>query len=92
MLAKLFIPEEGQYDLPTQRRLKVQDEDIGCHLKRHRNYLTQRWEYSIVFDFEIRGIHPSLYLDVAEPILKRIAQSLKGLHNEPVTRVLEGDL
>lgn len=92
MLAKLFIPEEGQYDLPTQCRLKVQDEDIGCYLKRRRNYLTQRWEYSVVFDFEVRGIHPSLYLDVAEPILKRIAQSLKGLHDEPVTRVLEGDL
>ncbi len=98
MLAESLTPTEPSifeadtYALPAQHRLKVQAEDIGCYLKRHRNHLTRRWEYSIVFDFEVHGIHPSLYLDVAEPILKRVAQLLKGLHNKPVTRILEGDL
>ncbi len=59
----------------------MQGEDIGCYLNRRRNSLTQLWEYSVVFGFELRGIHPLLYPGEAETILGRVEQSLKGLHD-----------
>jgi hypothetical protein len=72
---------EDQCDLLAHCRLKVQGEDIGCYLNRRRNSLTQLWEYSVVFGFEVRGIHPLLYPGEAEAILRRMEQSLKGLHD-----------
>ncbi|MEL6601735.1 MAG: hypothetical protein AAFP20_00735 [Cyanobacteria bacterium J06614_10] len=72
---------EDQCDLLAHCRLKLQGEDIGCYLNRRRHSLTQLWEYSVVFAFEVRGIHPLLYPGEAEAILKRVEQSLKGLHD-----------
>lgn len=72
---------EDQCDLLAHCRLRVQGEDIGCYLNRRRNSLTQLWEYSVVFGFELRGIHPLLYPGEAETILGRVEQSLKGLHD-----------
>ena len=72
---------EDQCDLLAHCQLKVQGEDIGCYLNRRRHPLTQLWEYSVVFAFEVRGIHPLLYPGEAEAILRRVEQSLKGLHD-----------
>ena len=72
---------EDQCDLLAHCQLKIQGEDIGCYLNRRRNALTQLWEYSVVFAFEVRGIHPLLYPGEAETILRRVEQSLKGLHD-----------
>ena len=72
---------EDQCDLLAHCRLKVQGEDIGCYLNRRRHALTQLWEYSVVFAFEVRGIHPLLYPGESEAILRRVEQSLKGLHD-----------
>ena len=76
-----FQKFEDQCDLLAHCRLRVQGEDIGCYLNRRRNKLTQLWEYSVIFGFEVRGIHPLLYPGEAEAILRRIEQSLKGLHD-----------
>jgi len=73
---------EDQCDLLAFCRMKVQGEDIGCYLNRRRNSLTQLWEYSVVFAFAVRGIHPLLYPGEAQTILKRIEQSLKGLDDK----------
>ncbi len=59
----------------------MQGEDIGCYLNRRRNSLTQLWEYSIIFAFAVRGTHPLLYPGEAKTILKRVEQSMKGLHD-----------
>ncbi|NJM98750.1 MAG: hypothetical protein HC800_17765 [Phormidesmis sp. RL_2_1] len=72
---------EDQCDLLAHCCLKVQGEAIGCYLNRRRSNLTQLWEYSVVFGFEVRGIHPLLYSGEAEAILRRVEQSLKGLHD-----------
>ena len=76
-----FQKFEDQCDLLAHCRLKVQGEDIGCYLNRRRNQLSQLWEYSVIFGFEVRGIHPLLYPGEAEAILRRVEQSLKGLHD-----------
>ena len=72
---------EDQCDLLAHCRLKVQGEDIGCYLNRRRNSLTQLWEYSVVFAFDLKGKHPLLYSGEAITILKQVEQSLKGLHD-----------
>ena len=73
---------EDQCDLLAFCRMKLQGEDISCYINRRRNSLTQLWEYSVVFAFAVRGIHPLLYPGEAETILKQVEQSLKGLHSK----------
>ncbi|EDX82667.1 hypothetical protein S7335_968 [Synechococcus sp. PCC 7335] len=71
---------EDQCDFLAFCRQQLQDEDVGCYLNRRRNNLTKLWEYSVVYAFEVRGIHPLLYPGEAEATLRRVEQTLKRLY------------